>query len=111
MTAPFLVCAAITAISALISLGFSFAALANTVGHTRTLALYTLARSIAFAIVSLVPVFNGSLAWLEAAAVGMTILQACDAVIGVTIHDRMKTLGPAGTAVANLAALVWLTMQ
>ena len=38
----------------------------------------------------------------------MIIVQACDAVIGWTIKDHMKTFGPAGTAVANLAALIWL---
>jgi hypothetical protein len=38
----------------------------------------------------------------------MIIVQACDAGIGVAIKDRMKTFGPAGTAVLNLAALIWL---
>jgi hypothetical protein len=38
----------------------------------------------------------------------MIIVQAFDAAIGLTIKDRMKTFGPAGTAVANLAALLWL---
>jgi hypothetical protein len=37
----------------------------------------------------------------------MTILQALDAGVGVTIKDRMKTFGPAAMAVTNLAALVW----
>lgn len=109
MTSPFLVCASVTLISALISLGFSVASVPDTSGKTRTLAFYTVARSVAFAVISVVPFFNGSIAWLEAAALGMTILQACDAVIGMTIPDRMKTFGPAGTAVANLAALIWLT--
>lgn len=36
----------------------------------------------------------------------MTIVQAGDAVIGVRIRDRLKTVGPALTAAANLAALV-----
>jgi hypothetical protein len=38
----------------------------------------------------------------------MIIVQAGDAAIGARIRDRMKTLGPAGTAVLNLAAIVWL---
>jgi hypothetical protein len=46
--------------------------------------------------------------WLEAVAVGMIILQVLDACVGVAISDRMKTFGPAGIAVTNLAALVWL---
>jgi hypothetical protein len=36
------------------------------------------------------------------------IIQACDAVIGTTIKDRMKTFGPAGTALLNLVAVIWL---
>jgi hypothetical protein len=36
------------------------------------------------------------------------IVQACDAVIGTTIKDRMKTFGPAGTALLNLVAVIWL---
>jgi hypothetical protein len=38
----------------------------------------------------------------------MIIVQACDTVIGLTIKDRMKTFGPAGIALLNLAALIWL---
>jgi len=108
MSMPFLICAAITAISAIISLGFSIASVPNTTGKTRTLAFYTCARSIAFAIISVCPFVNGSMRWLQAAAAGMILVQAFDAVIGVTIKDTMKTFGPAGTAIANLAALVWL---
>lgn len=108
MSAPFLTCAVITAISAFISLGFSLAAAATTAGAARTLALYACARSLSFAVLAVVPFVTGSTPWLEAVAVGMIIVQACDAAIGVAIKDTMKTLGPAGTAIANLAALVWL---
>jgi hypothetical protein len=108
MTTPFLVCAIVTAVSAFVSLGFSLASVPGAKGQTRTLALYTCARSIAFAIISVVPLATGWSLWLEAVAVGMIILQALDACVGVDIGDRMKTLGPAGIAVANLAALVWL---
>jgi hypothetical protein len=38
----------------------------------------------------------------------MIIVQACDAVIGTAIKDRMKTFGPAATALLNLAAVIWL---
>ncbi len=108
---PFFVCSVITALSAFVSLGFSVTSVPNTDGKTRTLALYTIARSVAFAIISVIAFINGSLPWLEAVAAGMIIVQACDAIIGVTIHDRVKTFGPAGTAIANLAALVWLISQ
>jgi hypothetical protein len=38
----------------------------------------------------------------------MIIVQICDAAIGAVIKDRMKTFGPAGTALLNLAAVIWL---
>ena len=93
MTTPFLVCATVTAVSALVSLGFSIASVPGTNGQTRTLALYTCARSIAFAIISVVPLATGWSLWLEAVAVGMIILQVLDAGVGVTIRDPKKTFG------------------
>jgi hypothetical protein len=38
----------------------------------------------------------------------MIIVQVGDAAIGAVINDRMKTFGPAGTALLNLAAVIWL---
>ena len=64
MTAPFLVCAIVTAISAFVSLGFSIASVPRANGQIRTLALYTCARSIAFAIISVVPFATGWSLWL-----------------------------------------------
>jgi phosphoglycerol transferase MdoB-like AlkP superfamily enzyme len=108
MTAPFLLCATITAVNAFVSVGFSIASVPNAEGQTRTLALYTCARSTAFAIISVVPFATAWSLWLKAVAAGMIILQVLDAGVGVTIGDRMKTFGPAAIAVTNLAALVWL---
>jgi hypothetical protein len=72
------------------------------------MALYACARSVALMIASAVPFLTGSTGWLQAIAWSMIIVQACDAVIGTTIKDRMKTFGPAGTALANLVAVIWL---
>ena len=108
MTSAFIACAAVTSISAAISLAFSVAGASTTYGQTRTMALYASARSLALTLISLAPFVTGSTPWLEAVAAGMIIVQFCDAGVGVTIRDRMKTLGPAGTAVANLAALAWV---
>ena len=105
MSLAFTVCALVTAVSAFISLGFSLAAARAPGG---AIALYSCARSIALALISVIPFLNGSVGWLEAIAVCMVIVQALDAAIGVVIRDRMKTFGPAGTAAANLAALLWL---
>jgi hypothetical protein len=108
MTISFIFCASITAISAIISLGFSIEAALRATDTTRTMALYACARSVALVIVSAVPFLTGSAAWLQAIAWNMIIVQACDAIIGTTIKDRMKTFGPAGTALLNLAAVIWL---
>jgi hypothetical protein len=108
MNVPFLSCAVITALSAVISLGFSTAAVLNTPGEVRTMALYSCARSLALAFASAVPFLTGVTPWLQAIACSMIIVQICDAGIGVAIKDRIKTFGPAGVALLNLAALIWL---
>src|SRR5882757_1001264 len=107
MTVPFLLCATITAVSALISLGFSIAAIVTSAEATRVVALYVCSRSLALAIASAVPFFTGSSSWLLAVAVCMTIVQTGDAVIGVIKNNRIETFGPLATAAVNLIAIVW----
>ncbi|UDL96253.1 hypothetical protein LGH83_08770 [Lichenihabitans sp. PAMC28606] len=108
MTLPFIFCAMVTAISAIVSLSFSIVALRSISGEARTLALYASARSLALVIVSVAAFAVGATAWLEAVAWCMIIVQACDAAVGITISDRLRTFGPAATALLNLAALIWL---
>jgi len=108
MSIPFLFCALVTTASAVISLGFSVAATFSPADEVHNAALYTCARSVALAIASAVSFLTGSTPWLLAIACSMIIVQICDAAIGVVIKDRMKTFGPAGTALLNLAAVVWL---
>ena len=108
MTLPFLFCASITAIAAVTSFGFSVTAALSATGTARTMALYACARSTALVIASAVPFVTGSTGWLQAIAWSMIIVQACDAVIGWTINDPMKTYGPAGTALLNIVAVIWL---
>ena len=111
MSTPFIVCALVTALSAVVSLGFSLAAAMNETGNARTMALYGCARSVALVVASAVPFFTGSTEWLEAIAWILILVQSGDAVIGTTINDRMKTFGPAGTSLANLLALLWLVQS
>jgi|SRR6476620_764830 hypothetical protein len=107
MRLPFIFCASNTAISA-ISLVFSITAAVGATDTARTMALYACARSTALVIASAVPFLTGSTGWLQAMAWSMIIVQACDAVIGGTINDPMKTYGPAVTALLNLVAVIWL---
>ena len=107
MTTPFLVCASVTVISALVSLGFSIAAVSAETGRAGTMALYACAPSAALAIFSFVPFLTGSRGWLLAMAACMIVVQAGDAGVGTTIKDRIKTYGPAATAFLNLLAAQW----
>jgi hypothetical protein len=72
------------------------------------MALYACARSTALVIASAVPFFTRSTEWLQAIAWSMIVVQAGDAVIGGTIEDPMKADGPAGTALLNFVAVIWL---
>jgi hypothetical protein len=106
MSLAYWMCVAVTSLSALTSLGFSIVALVNSEVKAQVNAMYALTRSTALAIANTVLLFNHSQAWLEALATIMIIVQL-DAVIGVKIHDKMKTYGPGATALINLAALIW----
>ena len=108
MTVPFLLCAAITAVSALISLGFSIAAVVSSTAVTRVLALYVCSRSLALAVASAIPFFTGSSSWLLAIALCMILVQAGDAAIGAIKNNRTETFGPLGMAILNLVAIAWL---
>lgn len=106
MSAAFWVCAAITVISSLVSLGYAASAVRSSQGPDRRNALYAFSRSVALAVAATTALFNRSAGWLEGVALAMIVVQASDAVIGARIRDRLKTVGPALTAVANLAALI-----
>jgi hypothetical protein len=108
MMTPFILCALISATSALVSLGFSIAAERTATGPARTMALYACVRSLALFVASVVPFLSGSVGWLLAVAWSMIIVQALDAIVGMTIKDNVKTFGPAATALLNLAAVIFL---
>jgi hypothetical protein len=103
----FWTCAGVTAASAFVSLGYSVAAVVSAHDQARATAKYALSRSVALAVVSLVPLFSQTRSSLLTIALAMVVVQALDAVVGATIHDRMKTFGPASLGMLNLVALVW----
>jgi hypothetical protein len=109
MPAAFWVCGLVTLVSAAVSLGYSVAALRGAAGSAEVLASrYAAARSVALAAVAVAALFSGSVGFAVAVGLAMVVVQALDAVVGSTIPDRLKTVGPAATAVVNLAAVVWL---
>jgi hypothetical protein len=110
MTSVFWICAIITAISAFVSFGFSLAALRGK-GEPLIASMYASSRSIALALISLVPLFTGTRSWLLAIALAMVIVQALDALVGIKQHDAMKTFGPACLAILNAVFLGLLVSQ
>ncbi|ROS26284.1 hypothetical protein [Cellulomonas sp. PhB150] len=108
MSFQFWLCAVITAISAYVSLGYSIAALRGADAQAKVGSMYALARSVAVAAAATIAPFTSSVDFVAAVALVMVIVQGADAVVGARIHDRLKTYGPAATAVVNAAALVWL---
>lgn len=101
-------CALVTFASAFTSLGFSIAAYRNVNNSTRISEMYTLSRSFALALASVIPIIYHTVQWLSAIAIIMIIVQAIDAYIGVKLKDLLKTYGPAMTSLLNLCAFVWL---
>ncbi len=110
MTA-FWICAGVTAASALVSLGFSTAAVLSVRDQARTNAMYALSRSVALAAVSPVPLISQTRSSLLTIALAMVIVQALDAIVGGIIRDRTKTFGPASLGALNLVALVWFLVS
>ena len=106
MSSAFRLCATITTISSVVSLGYSAAAVRNADGPGQTNARYAFSRSLALTAVTAAAVSTRSTDRLTVAAVAMTLVQGGDAVIGLHNRDRLKTLGPALTAAGNLAALI-----
>ena len=124
MTLAFWTCALLTAINAVVSLGFTLGGLRKVAGTAAVGSRYACARSLALAVIAVSAVFiasmftgsmftgsmftgsiySGAIAFVAAAA-AMTVVQAADAVIGVGIKDPMKTWGRASLAVMNAPAV------
>lgn len=102
MTTPYVFCALVTLISAGVSFGYSLASLRGTAIEAR----YAMVRSTALLVLPIVALTGDRPDWLVAAAVALILVQAGDAVVGVSTHDRVKIIGPAVTALINLAVLV-----
>jgi hypothetical protein len=104
----FWICAAVTVVSSLVSLGYAIATLRAAQGDVVTPSRYALARSLALAAVAVAALFTGSVGFAAAASAAMAVVQGADAFVGAAIPDRVKTFGPAATSVAGLATLVWM---
>lgn len=104
--AAYWICAVFTQVSALVSLGYSIAAV-RAAGDAGSDASYTLVRSAGLAVVAAATLIGEHGDWLVAVAAAMIVVQAGDAIVGLHIRDRLKTAGPAATALINLLLLAW----
>ena len=93
----FWLCFGVTALSALISLGYALAALSVT-GTSDAYALYAASRSGALAVAVLSVGGWRRPGVLFTLALTMAAVQALDALIGLGLHDAVKTVGPAALA-------------
>jgi len=108
------ICAAMTAISACVSFGFSIEAFIKgkkAKDESFTNAMYAMSRSGALAICSFIPFFNSALQGLIEISIIMIIVQGFDAIIGFKIRSVFKTIGPLLTSVGNLACVIILYMS
>jgi hypothetical protein len=107
VTRAFWICAAVTAISAIVSASFSVAALLGP-GQPDVIAMYAASRSISLALVVLAIASLRSRDGIAAMAVTMGLVQLLDAVIGFLWHDPFKTYGPLVISLITFASLAWL---
>ena len=103
----FWICAAITAISAIVSASFAVAGLLGTGIHD-SFALYAASRSLAIPLVVLIFLGFRSRGGIAAMALTMSLVQLFDWVIGVILHDASKTYGPLLLALIGLVSFVFL---
>lgn len=100
--------ALVTVASAAVSLFFAVDGLRGSRPDAVTASRYALARSIALFAVALTGLFSASEAFVAAIATAMILVQSLDALVGVGLHDRVKTFGPAIMSLVGLATLLWM---
>ena len=97
-------CAAITGVSALVSAGFSLAAVFAR-SPCETTALYAASRSVAVPFAIFASIALRSTPAIAALAFVMGLIQLFDGFIGIYAHDASKTYGP-----FVLALLTFITL-
>jgi hypothetical protein len=102
--------AAMTALSALVSAGYSIAAVAQ-YGTGNIYALYALSRSVALVLAVGYALTSRSHTALTATALAMSFIQLIDAWIGSLQHDPAKTFGPLAFAIINFLLLALFAQE
>jgi hypothetical protein len=77
------------------------------VGGGDSFAGYAASRSVALLLAVVIAIWVRSRMALAVLGIAMTVVQACDGVLGALAHDP-KTYGPFAFAVLNALAVIWL---
>jgi hypothetical protein len=101
------ICFAISCLSALISLGYSMAALRGR-GRSDVYRQYAGSRSVAVAGAVVAAAFVRSRDLMLVLAFATALMQGLDALVGLDTGERAKVLGPAAVSVLTLVAAVLL---
>ena len=96
-----------TLLSAGVSAGFSLVGLFGP-GGGDNFARYAASRSIALLVAVVIAICVRSRMALAVLGIAMTVVQACDGVIGALAHDPSKTYGPFAFAVLNALVVIRL---
>jgi hypothetical protein len=98
------ICAGITILSAVVSAGFSIAAVVESTRND-VLGWYALSRSAALLLAAIVAISRKQKSGLAVIAVAMGLVQLFDAVIGFHAHIPAKTYGPLAFALITFFAV------
>src|SRR4030081_1027613 len=110
MTKSFWSCAVMTLLSAGVSAGFSLVGLFGP-GGTYSFARYAASRSVALLLTVVIAICIRSRMAVAVLGIAMTVVQACDGVIGALAHDPSKTYGPFAFAVLNALVVIRLLSE
>jgi hypothetical protein len=106
----FWICAFIIGFSAVVSAGFSIAAMTGVTQHD-PLGWYAASRSVSLLLIVFVVILQRSRRGLVAMVLTMGFVQLFDSIIGFVKHDPGKTYGPLFFAVATFVALGYMRRE
>ena len=101
----FYLCASVTCLNALTSVGFSLAILMGQ-PLMEAAAMYAVARSVPLALAALIATARRSHSGIVVLGLLLALIQACDAIVGWVSHDAGKTIGPLVLAVLTLVTVI-----
>lgn len=100
------ICAFVTLISAVLGDVFSVRTILNVKEIDREIVLYMFARCITLTFIAVTPILKEDVNLLVIITMGMFIVQVIDGFIGVSIKNRLRTLGPFVMAICHIMCLL-----